>query len=162
MKKLLILSLVIISGCISQRRIDKICQNCPTKTVTKDSITTVTQVVTQDTTIQLPSDSAWYRLWLECDTANNVIVVKSETTNGATVKTGYTLKDNVIKSTCVVDSLDVVLKWNEKHTTKTVTHEKESVLQPKKRSFWSGLLLFVLGLVVGALTATLIFTTRPR
>jgi hypothetical protein len=162
MKKLLILSFILLSGCISQRRIDKICQNCPTKTVTKDSITTVTQVVTRDTTIQLPADSAWYRLWLQCDTSDNVVVVKSEVKSGVKTEIKYILKDNIIQSTCFVDSADVVLKWNEKHTTKTVNHEKESVLQPKKRSFWSGLLLFVLGLVVGALTATLIFTTRPR
>lgn len=158
LKFIALTALLTLTSCLSQKRIDKICANCPTRTTIKDSVTVKTDVVVRDSIVTIPADSAWYKLWLACDSAGNVVTVRTEIVNGTNTKIEYITKDNYIETKCLVDSQAIALKWLERHTVKTEMHTEQSVIQKSGLGAWGkfffhfGRVMFWLMVICIALT----------
>lgn len=133
-----------LASCMTQKRMARICAKCTSKVEVRDSIHEVVNTVVKDSLIQLPADSAWYKLWLECDSSGRVQVKHSETKQGNKAQTNYTLKDNVLRSDCKVDSQSVAIQWLEQHKEYERIRTEERIVKeciPIKLSKWQTFLL---------------------
>ena len=120
MKKLipLLLTITVLTSCVTERKRLKICANCPTKieTIVRDSI------VRKDSTVYLQGETIYTTITAKCPDGAKPIF----TYNNASGKRGKSINKQVNDSTvvneCVIDSNAVVIAWNETH--RTVTTEK--------------------------------------
>jgi hypothetical protein len=113
-----ILTLTVLTSCVTERKRLKICANCPTKieTIVRDSI------VRKDSIINLPGETIYTTITAKCpDGAKPIFTYKN-----ASGKRGKSINKQVNDSTvvneCVIDSAAVAFHWNETH--RTVTTEK--------------------------------------
>lgn len=138
-----ILLTLCLSSCMTNRHgelttkgINFIALHC--KGETKTEISFKDSLVYRDTTIQLPPDSSWYRLYLACDSGK--VKIQGVTTKaGKKVYTAFNLKNNVLTSVCKIDSSEVTAKWLENHKSKnTKSSEKIVIKEPCDKDHISG------------------------
>ncbi len=131
----MILAIIIISlsGCVTQKKIDKILlQYCKGETTTtKDSTSTsVTTVTPMDSTYYISLENIM-NAYLECLNGNPVITKVDTVYKDKFITTYLNLNGNNLQIKTKVDSAEVVARWNEKHTTNTTvvnTDQKEKVV----------------------------------
>jgi hypothetical protein len=107
--RLFILSLVllVISGCVTERKRQRICNSCPEKVITKVETTeTVRDSITHDTIVE-PADSAFYYLYLQCKDGSKPEIKKEAKKDGKRTKTSktYNEKTGQLVFKCNSDSL---------------------------------------------------------
>jgi hypothetical protein len=115
MKKLipLLLILIVLTSCVTERKRLKICANCPTKieTIVRDSI------VRKDSTIRIQGETITEYVRIECpDGAKPTVITKSKSGKRGRVETKM-VDPNALKVDCIIDSASVVIAWNETHRT---------------------------------------------
>ena len=131
----MILAIIIISlsGCVTQKKIDKILlQYCKGETTTtKDSASTsVTTVTPMDSTYYISLENIM-NAYLECLNGNPVITKVDTVYKDKFITTYLNLNGTNLQIKTKVDSAEVVARWNEKHTTNTTivnTDQKEKVV----------------------------------
>lgn len=117
---IIIFSLLITScGGWKQARQAKKCAKC----VHTDSVQIVEKAtivsIVRDSIITLPPDSAYIKLWLECDSLGKVQVKASNAYESGALSQSYTLVGNVFNAECKIDSQQVAIQWLETNTSYT-------------------------------------------
>jgi hypothetical protein len=116
--RLFILSLVllVISGCVTERKRQRICNTCPEKVITKVETTeTVRDSITHDTIVE-PADSAFYYLYLQCKDGSKPEIKKESKKDGKRTKTSktYNEKTGQLVFKCNSDSLQKEIEIKSK------------------------------------------------
>jgi hypothetical protein len=146
----MLIALVLLSSCITEKRRAKICATCPVH----DTVTIKETVSIVRDTFVVPEDSAFYYALLKCRDGKVMIDEILAQINGNRTKATVTIDNNRLKVRCDVDSLLKVIERLQmernvsKSSTKVVTVES-----PKKKSWlaeWRDFLL-VIGLSVASL-----------
>lgn len=78
-------------------------------------IVTVKEVV-KDTTVYVDDYGGW-SAWTECDSLGQVTLRQLEIEKGKWIEPKVLVRNNYIKSECVIDSGAVYVSWKERHTT---------------------------------------------
>ena len=124
MKKAIIIPiLLLLSSCLTQKKVAKICARCPVNSVTKDSIV----IVKRDTTIYITHREVEYRDTIICDPSGKVEDFRKTVSSGG-IKATISMKSNKLKVVCETDSLYQVIKglisersqWSKVSNTKVV------------------------------------------
>lgn len=132
--------ILILSGCITQKRRARICAACPVNSVTKDSIV----IVKRDTTIYITHREVEYRDTIICDPSGKVEDFRKVVSGGG-IKATVSMKSNKLKVVCETDSLYQVIKglisersqWSKVSNTKVVeVCEKEHKTKFDGFTFW--------------------------
>lgn len=80
----------------------------------KDSISYIEkETIKFDTSYLI--DSAYMKLYLSCDSNNNVLISKMISVKGKTFKTEVVYRDNIIEASIKLDSLAIVNTYKETH-----------------------------------------------
>jgi len=143
--RVLILLLILMSSCVTERKREKICATCPqVVTITKrDSI------VNRDSIIYTPSLTLRDTIKIECDENRVPIISMSRPVKKGNARMEITRPDlNTLVSECIIDSMAVHIAWQEKH----VLTERNEVIRerdPKPYIF----LWVILALVIALLFA---------
>lgn len=134
---ILFVSLLTFSSCVTKKKCSK---RYPAKVeiIYKDSLVfkdSLIQVLKRDTLVQT--------IKLECDSNNNVVIRDFKSKGQKTIKSNVTLKDNILTTQCIIDSMSVSIKWNEHHIIdKKKEVETIEVIKPLTR--WQNFII-VLG-----------------
>jgi len=144
---------LIFSGCMTKRRLDRICEICPNEIVKerKDSI------VFKDTIVELPGETIHDTIRIECDENNKPQIVgksnpkrKKRKHNQPNLDQEFKKVDeNVFVNTARVDSQAVAISWYENHSKELVT---ETIACPEENGWkvflrFSGILFWILLLI---------------
>lgn len=78
-------------------------------------IVTVKEVV-KDTTVYVDDYGGW-AAWMECDSLGQVTLRQLEIEKGKWIEPKVVVRNNYIRSECVIDSGAVYVSWKERHTT---------------------------------------------
>ena len=113
-----ILTLTVLTSCVTERKRLKICANCPTKieTIVRDSI------VRKDSIINLPGETIYTTITAKCPDGAKPIFTYRNASGKRGKSINKQVNDSTIVNECVIDSAAVVIAWNETH--RTVTTEK--------------------------------------
>ncbi len=155
MQRIIIIAILfMLASCVTQKRCN---EKFPPQVITiqKDSIHYVQ--ITKDS-ISYYSDSSYIRAYLECDKEGRVFMKElQEYKSGKNLNIPHlSVKNNVMTSTCIVDSMIVYHIIKSRLSTKETIKEKTvtiNVLTPFQKfrcnAFWieSALLLFILFLI---------------
>lgn len=155
-KYITIIILILLSSCISQNRINKICSTCPTSNIEIHDTIVRDSLVQRYDTINIPSDSSSFYALLECDSLNNIILKNINIKNGENLSTIFLLKDNILKLETKYKGYQFYKTWFEKHRIiklnsridkiKTVEINKLTLIQ--KILIKSGIIFWVIILIV--------------
>ena len=154
MKTLLtLLTLSILTSCLTEKRRQKICANCPTQTtiISKDC----TYIYRDTMQVQIPQDSTFLRLYLKC--VNGQVVASREIKElGKLIDIEYKLIDSILQvKASTVDTASILAAY-EKVMRKESTQERV-VVQAKPESRW---LIYTLCVLIAALIAVFIYAFR--
>ncbi len=120
MKKLItiLLTLIVLTSCVTERKRLKICANCPTKieTIVRDSI------VRKDSTIRIKGETIYTTITAKCPDGAKPIFKYNNASGKRGKSINKQVNDSTVVNECVIDSNAVVIAWNETH--RTVTTEK--------------------------------------
>jgi hypothetical protein len=94
MKPLLLLILLTLTSCVTERQRQRICNNCP-QTIERKDTTIIKETVSHDTTHIPIIDSAFYRLYLKC-VDGRVVIDREIKQLGKMINQQYTLDNNVL------------------------------------------------------------------
>jgi hypothetical protein len=113
-----ILTLTVLTSCVTERKRLKICANCPTKieTIVRDSI------VRKDSIILLPGETIYTTITAKCPDGAKPIFTYRNASGKRGKSINKQVNDSTISNACIIDSASVVIAWNETH--RTVTTEK--------------------------------------
>lgn len=124
---ILLVGLVFLTSCMTQKRYTKICNTCPVVVKRTDTFIQKDSTIVRDTFIKTEQDSATMALYLEC--INGKVVVKnSEIQQGHKTKQSYSLINNKLTADCKVDSGSVAFAWLENHKE----HWKKEVIETQR------------------------------
>jgi len=152
MKTLLPL-LLLLTSCMTPRRFEKFCANCPTQTtiISKDC----TYIYRDTFEVQLPQDSTFLRLYLKC--VNGQVVASREIKElGKLIDIEYRLIDSILHVKALTVDTASILAAYEKVMRKESTQERV-VVQAEPESRW---LIYTLCFLIAALIAVLIYAFR--
>ncbi len=113
-----ILTLTVLTSCVTERKRLKICANCPAKieTIVRDSI------VRKDSTIRIQGETIYTTITAKCPDGAKPIFTYRNASGKRGKSINKQLNDSTVVNECVIDSAAVVIAWNETH--RTVTTEK--------------------------------------
>ena len=123
MKKYIIflLSLILLSSCLSQKQRDRICNECPVRT---DSVViTSERLVLRDTTIYVTDRVVSYRDTIMCD-SSGIIKPFLKIVKSRGIKATIQVKNNNITVDCETDSLKAIIS--------NLVKEKETIINSNK------------------------------
>lgn len=139
MKKLiLLLPILLLYSCVTEKKRSQICQSCPVITVSKDSII----YIKKDTTIYITHREVEYRDTIFCDPTGKVNEFRKVVSGGG-VKATVKIKDNKLTVKCETDSLYQIIRgliteketWSKSNTTKILQPECKLKHQNKFTGF---------------------------
>jgi hypothetical protein len=135
MKNLLLLTILTLTSCVTERQRQRICNNCP-QTIERHDTTIIKETVTHDTTHIPIIDSAFYRLYLKC-VDGRVVIDREIKQLGKMINQQYTLDNNVLKiQSTVIDSLMNIISRYERNTVQTITETKTPIIVPENGLKW--------------------------
>jgi hypothetical protein len=135
MKPTLLLLLLTLSSCVTERQRQRICNNCP-QTIERHDTTIIKETVSHDTSYVPISDSAFYKLYLKC-VDGRVVIDKEIKQLGKMINQKYTLDNNVLNfQSTVIDSLMNIISRYERNTVKTITETKTPIIVPENGLKW--------------------------
>jgi hypothetical protein len=129
-----------------------------TKTVT-DSTATIVRYIPRDTLIQLPPDSAAVQMYLECDSAGQVMLRQIATLNGQLIEARAGFVNNVATVSAAVKpaaAVETTITHREIETERRHTEAEVSIREVPRRARWWEKLFFWIG--VGATAAGALWT----
>jgi hypothetical protein len=108
-----ILTLTVLTSCVTERKRLKICANCPTKieTIVRDSI------VRKDSIINLPGETIYTTITAKCPDGAKPIFTYRNASGKRGKSINKQMNDSTVVNECVIDSNAVVIAWNETHRT---------------------------------------------
>lgn len=116
---------IMLTSCMTQKRLDRICRLCPdeVRTERKDSI------VFKETFVDLPGETIHDTIRIECDERNKPQIVGSRKQKKGKRKPNQPnldqdfkkVSDNTFVNICEVDSQQVAIQWYENHSKETVS-----------------------------------------
>lgn len=114
--------------------------------VQKDSITTITKVITErDTIFKIEKDSALYNAYIKCVNKEPVLIVDTlEIVKYRKIKPKVSLNDGKLEVNCVKEAEELFFKWKQeyiKENTKTTTKETNIVEVPRQLTWWQKLFI---------------------
>lgn len=164
MKKLLVilLGLIVLSGCMTERRLNRICKVCPEKVIRKDSIVTkdsisIIETIRLDTVIT-PEDSAWYYAYLKCKDGSVPKLYNSNSKQGkrTSINVSIDTLTGKLNAKCNSDSLLQVLQHKERteRSYQLRISELESQVHVKNKEkgvikWWYALIVSILAFIIG-------------
>lgn len=113
----IMLSCLAFTSCITQKKRQKICNEC--KIIQHDSI------YIKDTVVKVNSDTAFIETKLDCDSLGNVRMVEINQLNGKLISMQAKLKDNKLRIVSKTDTIKVYVKGNTQVKIRTIIREKE-------------------------------------
>ena len=114
---LIMLACLAFTSCITQKKRQKICNEC--KLIQHDSI------YIKDTVVKVNSDTAFIETKLDCDSLGNVRMVEIDQLNGKLISMQAKLKDNKLRIVSKTDTIKVYVKGNTQVKIRTIVREKE-------------------------------------
>lgn len=111
------LACLALTSCITQKKRQKICNEC--KIIQHDSI------YIKDTVVKVDSDTAFIETKLDCDSLGNVRMVEIDQLNGKLISMQAKLKDNKLRIVSKTDTIKVYVKGNTQVKIRTIVREKE-------------------------------------
>lgn len=114
---LIMLACLALTSCITQKKRQKICNEC--KIIQHDSI------YIKDTVVKVDSDTAFIETKLDCDSLGNVRMVEIDQLNGKLISMQAKLKDNKLRIVSKTDTIKVYVKGNTQVKIRTIVREKE-------------------------------------
>jgi uncharacterized membrane protein len=150
---LTLLTLALLTSCMTPRRLKRFCANCPTQTtiLSKDC----TYIYRDTFEVQLPQDSTFLRLYLKC--VNGQVVASREIKElGKLIDIEYKLIDSILQVKAFTIDTASILAAYEKTMQKKSTQERV-VVQAEPESRW---LIYTLCVLIAALIAVLIYAFR--
>jgi hypothetical protein len=145
-----LIALVLLASCVTEKRRAKICATCPVH----DTVTIKETISIVRDTFVVPEDSAFYYALLKCRDGKVIIDEILAQINGNRSRATVTIDNNRLKVRCDVDSLLQVIEHlkMERNVSKSGT-KVVTVEAPKKKSWLaeSRDFLLVLGLSVASL-----------
>jgi len=130
---------------------------------TKTIVRTEVKEIIRDSIVELPSDSAWLKALLACDSAGNVYLKTiEEYQQGTNIKLPLPeIKYNTVIVTAKVDSSAIYLQWKERHSFKDSI---QVIVQPpveiKEPSNWQWFQIWVGRISLGIFILLAIFKTK--
>jgi hypothetical protein len=108
-----ILTLTVLTSCVTERKRLKICANCPTKieTIVRDSI------VRKDSIISLPGETIYTTITAKCPDGAKPIFTYKNASGKRGKSINKQLNDSTVSNACIIDSAAVAFHWNENHKT---------------------------------------------
>lgn len=136
MRSIILIILIIFSSCKSVKVIEK--------GVKKDSITTITKVITErDTILKIEKDSAFYNAYIKCVNKEPVLIVNTlEIVKYRKITPKVSLNKGKLEVNCVKEAEELFFKWKQeyiKENTKTTIKETNVVEVPRKLTWWQKL-----------------------
>jgi hypothetical protein len=153
----LLLTLTVLSSCVTERKRLKICANCPTKieTIVRDSI------VRKDSTIRIQGETIYTTITAKCPDGAKPIFKYNNASGKRGKSINKQLNDSTISNECVIDSAAVAFSYFENHK---IMKEK-SVLPSEVNCYdWKDMIgAVVLSLIAcGMFGAWLVWGKRDR
>ena len=134
-----------------------------TKTVTDSTATTV-RYIPRDTLIQLPADSAAVKMYLECDSAGQVLLRQIETLNGQLIEARTGLADNVATVAAAVKPAATVEAVLTDRITETEHRRSEAEViireVPRRARWWEKLFFWTGVATVAAGVLWIVYTLK--
>jgi len=149
MKKLLyILSLLLLSSCMTLKQADKYCAS-------KDHVSIIDTIIyteiTKDTTIVIESDSTLLSYYIECGDSNQSYIEKIKELQGKGIKTEVIFKDHIVYIKVKTDKkylhflLKSVFEKSKYYKgTRAIEYKAEPMKWWVKFLLWSGVLFYFL------------------
>lgn len=135
---LLILTISVIVSCKPKQQIIK-----------EETIKTLEY---RDTVFKIAPDLATLDLWLKCDSAKHVQVVRDSIINGTRTRIIYRLINNQLNVSAKVDSSQIAFHWLLSHNmTNNTIAQKQGVNWWKIGCISEGILIFLILIVIGTI-----------
>jgi hypothetical protein len=138
---MIILAVFFLSGCYTKKRCSELypCQGFKVEQNDSTSITETTREK-HDSTAYLV-DSNLIRLYLACDSNNQVIILENQTLKESkNIKTTFTLQNNQLDVSNVIDSAAVYYSYYNTHFKQTITVRKKTseqvIVEVNKLTGW--------------------------
>jgi len=157
MKKILILlatGIIILSGCVTQRR----CQERYPCTGSTDTVkTSETVYIPHDSIIMIPGDSSYVEALIECkgNTARLMQIVQYGPGNRMSPPK-IIIRDNIIRAECLIDSSLVSVRYYEKHVTEFQKTSKTVVVKENYLTGWQWFQVWLGRILFGVIIISLI------
>jgi hypothetical protein len=106
----IILAAILISSCITEKKRNEICSQCPAKTIEKIVIKDSIITINRDSLVILPEDSSTIEMLLKCDSIGKVYIELMKQKDGKHIRTKIVFKDNILQIKAFNDSIAVLHK----------------------------------------------------
>jgi hypothetical protein len=131
---IVLIILLLLNSCVAKRKCCNYCRTSDTLII-RDTF----KLIQKDTIFNFEPDVAFFEAWLECDSNNNVLLSKLNTSSsGAVTRTVF--RDNYIKVDFAcrdsVQLLKRLIKEYESKSNNKVTVKQEIVMQRSKWTNW--------------------------
>ena len=140
MNKIIVGSLVAImlTGCMTQKRLNRICKLCPNETRVDSFVTTTVRDSAIFDTIITPPDSAWFKAWIKCKDGSNPLIYREKSKQGKrTVLTASIDSLGVLTAKCNEDSLMQVIQGNQRTIEHMIQVAKETQIKVSDSKRWN-------------------------
>jgi len=132
MNKIIVGSIVAImlTGCMTQKRLNRICKLCPNETRVDSFVTTTVRDSAIFDTIITPPDSAWFKAWIKCKDGSTPVIYREKSKQGKrTVLTASIDSLGVLTAKCNEDSLVNVIQGNQRTIDRMIQVAKENQIK---------------------------------
>lgn len=148
MRSIILIILIVFSSCKSVKVIEK--------GVKKDSITTITKVITErDTILKIEKDSSLYNAYIKCVNKEPILIVDTlEIVKYSKITPKVSLNDGKLEVNCVKEAEELFFKWKQeyiKENTKTTIKETNVVEVPRQLTWWQKLFIKLGQIFIGVL-----------
>jgi hypothetical protein len=121
---------IMLTGCMTQKRLNRICKLCPNETRIDSFVTTTVRDSAIFDTIITPPDSAWFKAWIKCKDGSTPVIYREKSKQGKrTVLTASIDSLGVLTAKCNEDSLVNVIQSNQRTIDRMIQVAKENQIK---------------------------------
>ena len=129
---------IMLTGCMSQRRLNRICKLCQNETRVDSFVTTTVRDSLVLDTIISPPDSAWFKAWIKCKDGSTPVIYREKSKQGKrTVLTASIDSLGVLTAKCNEDSLEQVIQTNQRTIDRMIQVAKETQIKVSDSKRWN-------------------------
>jgi len=138
-----ILVAITVSGCMTERRLNRICKLCPTETRIDSFVTTTVRDSAIFDTIISPPDSAWFKAWIKCKDGSVPFIYKEKSKQGKRTVLRASIDDNgVLTAKCNEDSLIQVIEGKNRIIERNTQTNKQTQIKITDSRRWNDFFYF--------------------
>ena len=140
MKQIIVGGLVaiLLTGCMTERRLNRICKLCPNEIRVDSIVTTTVRDSAIFDTIITPPDSAWFKAWIKCKDGSTPVIYREKSKQGKrTVLTASIDSNGVLTAKCNEDSLVNVIQGNQRTIERIIQVAKETQIKLSDSRRWN-------------------------